>query len=227
MSAGNIFWLLILVAVVFCYSFFILRGRAYGYQALARRVSQLLNQGVNNVWLMYGDKGVGYDINLAHTSVWTLLNTGFLAYRVGQQLIVEFPWWNNMRPLLTIPIAQISPNPVTIVYARRTYSAVRIGHQSYVILSLNTQDVGTIKQLLKMQNHEDSEVLLAGFTNALAAPQPVSTNTATDTLSPIPEAKLSIWKVIRGVFLYVLLPCLLLTAALILWAVLTKQPAFR
>ena len=39
--------------------------------------------------------------------------------------------------------------------------------------------------------------------------------------------KLSAWRVIRGTFLFVLLPCLALTVILILWAMVTKQPTFR
>jgi hypothetical protein len=39
--------------------------------------------------------------------------------------------------------------------------------------------------------------------------------------------KTSFWHVIRGSLLYVLLPCIILSALLVLWGFLTKQPAFR
>jgi len=39
--------------------------------------------------------------------------------------------------------------------------------------------------------------------------------------------KRSVWQYVRGTFLFILLPCLLLTAAVIAWAIITKQPAFQ
>lgn len=37
----------------------------------------------------------------------------------------------------------------------------------------------------------------------------------------------SIWHIVRGTFLFILLPCIILTLLLIIWAITTKQPAFR
>lgn len=227
MSAGNIFWLLVFIGMAGGYYFFILRGRTYGYQALATRVGQLHAQGISNVWLLYGNQGVGYNINLAQTSAWTLLNTGCLAYTTDQQFVIEFPWWNKMRPLLSVPISQLNFTRTTVMYARRTYPAIHIGYQSYVVLALNIEDVDTVKQLLKMHGHDDSEALLESFVSTLPTTQPTMNGDLVNASLSSESPKSSAWKVIRGTFLYFLLPCLLLTAAVILWAILTKQPVFQ
>lgn len=44
---------------------------------------------------------------------------------------------------------------------------------------------------------------------------------------PLKLPKVKPGQIVKGTLLYVLLPCLLLTAALVIWAMATNQPAFR
>ncbi|MDB5163483.1 MAG: hypothetical protein JWS12_100 [Candidatus Saccharibacteria bacterium] len=230
MTTGSIIWLLILLGLSGAYYRFISRGRTYGYQALASRTNQLLEQGVNQVWLLYGDKGVGFNINLSHTSVWTLLNTGFLAYISDGKFVIEYPWWNKMKPMFDNGNAQLNPRSAIVLYNRKAYPAVKIGHQSYVVTAMNLQNVSDIKQRLNFKGHADAETLLRDFMNSLTTSQISISSVAYEQpreSQPIINSRLSLLKIIRGTFLYILLPCLILTAATVLWAILTKQPAFR
>lgn len=226
MSVGTIFWLFVyFVMLGACYNFFV-RGRAYGYQALTVRTKQLNAQGVTQVWLLYGDEGVGLNVS-GSVSAWAGLNTGFLAYIHEQNLVIEFPWWNTMRQYTATPISQLQPTPSKVIFNRKSYPAVRIGDQSYVAMALNLQNAATAKQLLKMSGTPADKDLLRQFQAYLASPSLSAKSVAdgvTSAIIPPSKLKLSILNVAWGTFLYILLPSLLLAILLLGWAVLTNQP---
>lgn len=230
MTFSNGFWLLVFVLIYALYINFINKGRKKGYGALALRTSELRNQGVANVWLLYGNKGVGFQrIRPEDTSVWTQLNTGFLAYTTNQNFVIEFPWWGKMRQLCIVPFSQLSILETSIVFNRNRHSAVRIGHQSYVVAGVNIDEAEAVKQQLKLQDTNLTNELKNKFiTSALESPDNDLNEMSILQSESNKEAKmLPLSGVIKGVILYVLLPGLIITAVLIVWAVISKQPAFR
>lgn len=153
MTFGNAFWLLFFILFYIAYVSFVFIGRKKGYAALAARTAELRNQGVANVWMLYGENGVGYQMaGLRNTSLWTLLNTGYLAYISNQNLVIEFPWWGRMRQFLAVPITQINLSDSSVVYNRKQHSAVRISERSYVIAGVNIGNADEAKQRLSLRD---------------------------------------------------------------------------
>lgn len=230
MTAGNIFWLAVLIGCMIAFDIFLLRGRKYGFRALAERTNQLLEQGNTDVWLLYGRSGVGLDLPGNMASWWALLNTGFLAYTAGGQLIIEFPWWSKMRVFQVLPLPLADLRQATLLYNRTVYPAVVLGDKTFVALGRNARTEEEVKQSLSSVGSEESSALLDGFSTAVAS----ASGTPGDPLqaSRVPQAepapaRPSVLRIIRGTFLFILLPCLLITAVLIVWAILSNQPTFR
>lgn len=200
---------------------FIFLGRTYGYRALASRTNELLGLGASQVWLLYGAEGVGYNTSLRYTSNWTLLNTGFLAYMSGGKLVIEYPWWNKMQPLLASPIAQLNPTASRVIYRRKAYPAVQIGGRSYVVMAMNINDIAVMKRLLNFKDYTDGNALLDSFTHSLSAVPSSADHTTSEAVDDAPPAPRLGWlQIIRGTFLYLLLPCLVLTAVVVLIAMI-------
>lgn len=209
---------------------FVYKGRNKGYSALAARTTELRSKGVTSVWILYGDKGVGYQrIGLKYTSLWTLLNTGFITYRANQQLIIEFPWWGKMRQLLAVPYSQLSISNSSVIFNRKRHSAVRIGDQAYVVAGINIDDSQILKKRLKLRDTNETSALLEQFITALTE-SPVTDlgeESLLHTGSVEKPRSISASRAIKGTILYIFLPCLIITAILVAWSVITKQPAFR
>lgn len=213
------------------YTWFIIRGRNYGYQALADRTDQLLNSGVADVWLLYGNKGVGAaNLSMDNTSVWTFLNTGSIAYIAHNKLIIEFPWWRKLRPYYSVVLTNYQPEPTQLLYNGLVCPAVKIEDQKYAIAGHNRVDKAEVKQLLRMQDPANLSLQLDSFLAYISSarfydPNPNIHDSISMNLAPLPDPTAG--QSIKGAFFYILLPSFVLAIILVTWAILTNQLAFN
>ena len=221
MTLGNTLWHLSILVPFSALLWFILRGRSNGYDAIAQRTEWLRAQGVQQVWLLYSPDGVGVK---APRSVWSQLNTGFLAYIYHDELVIEFPWWHAMKVVCNVPSF---PYPVlsTIRYKMQSYQAFTVNDRQYLTLAINVQDKADIKRYIRTKQYDQQALssLMEALVNSSESEQ--ATHIELPTINM--RSSLTPARAVNGALLYVLLPCLLLAVAIAVWAVLTKQRGFR
>ena len=170
MSRGGFINVFLLFVAVGAYYLFILKGKNNGQTALASRAQQLVNSGCLEVYLLYGSKGVGLSNQpVSQGSVWSFLNTGFLAYLQGQDLVIEFPWWKNMRPFQVLDPQKYQITRSVFTYVRKRHPALQIGDQTYVVVGKNVYDQTQVKAALNMKNSEYIDELTTSLSGSLQA----------------------------------------------------------
>jgi len=169
MSLTSLLWLVAAILATIAFITWALRGRRYGYKALATRSLELTSKG-SEVYLLYstGSVGVWTNMPMNITSWWDFINTGYLAYIEGGRLHIEFPWWNRMQPL-----GDSAPNNLTIeegdfIYAQSKKPGVRIGSKIYAVAGINVNDVASVKQALDLKDTSILEANRKIFENTLA-----------------------------------------------------------
>jgi len=222
MALGKVLWYLSVLVPFGAIVWFILRGRGNGYDAIVKRTDHLRAQGVQQVWLLYSPDGVSP--SSVQRSIWSQLNTGFLAYVDHEQLVIEFPWWHTMKLLCSMPFFP-SPEWSTIRYKMKSYPAFTVNGRQYLVLAVNAQGKAEVKRYIRTKQYDQQALNL--FMEALADPSVSEQAYHIEPPTIIMHPGLTPSRAVYGAFLYVLLPCLLLVLVAVVWAILTKQPGFR